>query len=265
MLAQQVATLANVPYSVTCHAFDIYRSDARTSALKQRLMGATFVRASHNALKASILELAPLANVVVISTPIDLATIAFREPPPLSDSLRILTVARLVPKKGVELLAPLHAELARRGIKNEITLIGPGDARIASGPGVTCTGPRSSTDVLDALRRADVFVLPARRTRDGDQDGLPIALLEAFAAGVPAVSTRVAGIVELFDGPLAQNLCPPDDVPALADAIERIVHDRAAVARAQRAAVERRQDRDGSALLHRFRGNVENTFSQAVP
>jgi glycosyltransferase involved in cell wall biosynthesis len=71
------------------------------------------------------------------------------------------------------------------------------------------------------LSQADVFVLACVVARDGDRDGMPVALAEAMAMELPAISTDLVGIGELVR-PGAGYLVPPNDAAALAQAIQKM-------------------------------------------
>jgi glycosyltransferase involved in cell wall biosynthesis len=75
----------------------------------------------------------------------------------------------------------------------------------------------SRSDVHRLLPGLDVFLLTSRH------EGLPRALLEALAAGLPVVSTSVGGIPELLDGRRNGLLCPPGDAGCLADSVVRLI------------------------------------------
>lgn len=129
----------------------------------------------------------------------------------------VLSLGRLSPEKGQHALVDAWIRLARpRGV---LVLVGDGASRAgleraarAARPGsVRFAGWRD--DPWRCLGAADVLVLPSLR------EGLPLALLEAMAAGVPVVATRVGGMPEALDGGRAGRLVPPDDPPALAEAL----------------------------------------------
>jgi len=99
---------------------------------------------------------------------------------------------------------------------------GPDRERIAAaarplGPAVQLLGERG--DVRELLADADVFVLSSR------SEGLPISILEAMAAGLPVVASRVGGVVEIVVDAETGYLVPPGDEGALAAAIERLLAD----------------------------------------
>jgi glycosyltransferase involved in cell wall biosynthesis len=86
-------------------------------------------------------------------------------------------------------------------------------------------GALQQRDVRDLYGRASAFVLPSRVTSRGDRDTLPVAIVEALAAGVPVVTTPVAGIPEVIRDEETGLLVPPDDAASLADALERVLTD----------------------------------------
>ena len=99
---------------------------------------------------------------------------------------------------------------------------GPDRERIAAaarplGAAVQLLGERG--DVRELLADADVFVLSSR------SEGLPISILEAMAAGLPVVASRVGGVVEIVVDAETGYLVPPGDEGALAAAIERLLAD----------------------------------------
>src|SRR5690606_19539686 len=85
---------------------------------------------------------------------------------------------------------------------------------------VTLVGARSEDDVRELLQRASVACLACIESPDGNRDGIPVALIEAMASGVPVVTTRVGAISELVEG--AGTLVEPCDPDALAAALDRM-------------------------------------------
>jgi glycosyltransferase involved in cell wall biosynthesis len=97
------------------------------------------------------------------------------------------------------------------------------------GDRLTFTGSRH--DVHEYFRLADVFVLPSRR------EGLPVALMEAMACGLPCVASRLPGATDtLIQDGVSGLLVPPEDVAAFADAIDKMLTDQAGAARMSAAA-----------------------------
>jgi colanic acid/amylovoran biosynthesis glycosyltransferase len=78
-------------------------------------------------------------------------------------------------------------------------------------------GFKPSHEVKAMLDEADVFLLPSITGADGDMDGIPVALMEAMAVGIPVVSTVHSGIPELIDAGESGWLVPENDAASLAD------------------------------------------------
>jgi len=180
------------------------------------------------------------ARVTLIHSAVDPRALAPRRPPGelraelgcAADERVLLTLASLVPRKGIDVLLEALGRLAARGVRPTCWIAGEGEARAALeaqaqrlglGPRVRFLGRRG--DGPELLAACDVFVLPARR------EGLGVSALEALAAGRAVVASRVGGLAEvLVDG--ASGLCvPPDDPAALAAALERVLGDDALRAR----------------------------------
>ncbi len=138
----------------------------------------------------------------------------------------LLTVARLVRRKGLDLLLDALAGLSREGPPAELWIAGEGPERGALekrsrdrglADRVRFLGQRR--DVPDLLAASDVFVLPSRR------EGLGVAALEAMAAGRPVVASRVGGLGEVVGHEGTGLLVPPEDPAALRDALARLLNE----------------------------------------
>ncbi|HXY46118.1 MAG TPA: glycosyltransferase [Acidimicrobiales bacterium] len=152
----------------------------------------------------------------------------------------LITVASLIqPYKGVDVLIEALRRCQRNGLQLDLTIVGDGPLRgglqqqaAAAGLGarVTFAGEvpagRRVRELLDA---ADLFVLASR------DEGLPRALIEAMARGLPAISTSVGGVPELLP---AGSLVPPGDPGALAERIGEFLRSPARMTAAAAAGFE---------------------------
>jgi glycosyltransferase involved in cell wall biosynthesis len=175
---------------------------------------------------------------------------------------KIVAVGRFERLKGLHCLLDAVGRLRRRSRRVTVELIGGGEdeGRLraqAAGLGiadqVNFRGWLSSERVLDALRDATMLVHPSIRP-----DAMPTVIKEAIAVGTPVIASDLAGIPEILDGGRCGVLVPPGDVPAIADAIERLLDDtplRERYAAAGRAHAERRFDMwtNGRLLAERLR------------
>ncbi|MEJ7892822.1 MAG: glycosyltransferase family 4 protein [Solirubrobacteraceae bacterium] len=98
-------------------------------------------------------------------------------------------------------------------------------------------GSLTEEQVRDRLGGGDVFVLASVVAADGQMEGIPVALMEALACGVPVVATRLSGIPELVVDGETGLLAEPSDVAGIADALQRTLADPAgrAVSRCSRS------------------------------
>lgn len=251
--------LIDVPFSFTAHAHDIYVDQLHLDTLA----GEARAIAAISEFNRSFLR----PYVGDASTPIELvrcgvapSLYAFRERTlPREGPVRAICVATLNELKGhavlLEALARGGAELER--LKLDLVGSGPLEAdlreqveRLGLSERVRFHGTRSEVEVAQLLDRADLFVLASVVARNGRMDGIPVALMEALATGLPVVASRLSGIPELVrDGEtgLLARAGDPDD---LARALRELLGDpEAAVARARagRELIEREFDIERSA------------------
>ena len=95
---------------------------------------------------------------------------------------------------------------------------------------VELLGPKKQDEVAQMLSEADCYVQPSVITSSGKMEGVPVALMEAMASGVPVVATSISGIPELVKNGETGWLVLPEDVEMLADAIQ-FIYDEPAKAR----------------------------------
>jgi glycosyltransferase involved in cell wall biosynthesis len=137
-------------------------------------------------------------------------------------------LGRLEPEKGLEVLIEAFESLLERGVDAELRIAGDGSELQRLGERVAASAHSSRIaligfcpDVAEFHRELDVFVLSSRR------EGMPLALLEAMAAGLPVVATRAGGVAEVLADQEGGTVVDVDDAVALADGMERLVRDPA--------------------------------------
>lgn len=190
--------------------------------------------------------------------------------------VRLVTVARLVEKKGVDYAIRAVARLLPRYPNLRYDVIGGGKsdryAKLVSelgvGHAVHLHGPQPHPRVVEFLDRAHLYALPSVTAANGDQEGLPVALMEALAAGLPTVSTRHSGIPELIEDGVSGLLAPERDDAALADRLAMLLEHPERwepLARAGRAKVEAEFDceRLNDRLVGMIRGLDEQEAATA--
>lgn len=251
------------PFGFTCHAHDIFvNRHMLPRKIADAALAVTISRHNVDWLQANV---SPLARhkLKVVHCGVDLEQIAWW--PGDRSGSRILGVGRLAPEKGFVTLVDALALLHREGVDFHCTLIGEGpfrselQARIDGhrlGARIALPGALPQHRVRDALQEATVFALPCQIAANGSRDGIPVALMEAMAAGCPVVSCPVSGVPELIGNGVHGLLTPAGDAHALAHALKRLLQDRDLrdrMAFAARQRVESEFDARKEALrLHRL-------------
>lgn len=231
-LAKLAWQMGGPSYSVTAHAKDIYDRSVRVDHLNDKLGDALFVATVSRANRDYLQEvLTRSGHVHVVPNAVDLRRINGSRGN--GSGTTILAVARLVEKKGLADLVEACGILARDGRAFRLEIVGDGPLRsslelAAARHRVPAVfhGALPHEDVAALYRRAAVFCLPCVVAASGDRDGLPTAVLEAMALGVPVVTTPVNGLREAVAHERTGLVVPERDPAALADALSRLLADR---------------------------------------
>ena len=140
------------------------------------------------------------------------------------ERVRIVTVGRCVEKKGMEYAIRAVTKLAQEVPRVEYYIVGDGPLRksfeqligtLGAGEIIRVLGWKRQDEVVEILKTAHVMLAPSVTAADGNQEGIPNALKEGMAMGLPVVSTRHAGIPELVEDGVSGFLVPERDVDAL--------------------------------------------------
>ena len=270
LAAWSCSRMVGIRYSFTAHAHDIF---VHRLGLRRRIEDAAFCVgiSEHNARILRDLAAGRGSQVHVIHCGIAPGLYAMRPRAPRpGEPMRIACVAALKDYKGHRVLLDAIGRLARDGRSVDVDLIGDGPlrgelerqtARLNLVDHVRFLGALTEPEVAAVLDRADAFVLASRIQPDGDTDGIPVALMEAMASGLPVVASDVSGIPELVRHGETGLLAAVDDDAGLADALRSVLRDPDAAierARAGRALVEERfaVPREAARLLELMRASA---------
>ncbi|MFO7633037.1 MAG: glycosyltransferase family 4 protein [Caldilinea sp.] len=251
-VARLVHRLTGIPFIFTAHAKDIYHESVVVDDLRRKLSDAAAVVtvSDYNLMHLQNLYGEAAHHTVRIYNGLPLQ----RFPHTRQEQQRrhIVAVGRLVEKKGFAVLIDACRILRKRGVHFTCDIIGSGqeEAALASqihaselDGCVRLVGPLPQGKVIEAMQGAATVAAPCIIGKDGNRDGMPTVLIEAMALGVPCVSTDVTGIPELVEHERTGLLASQNDAPSLADALQRLLDDRAL--RAQLGAAARlRIERD---------------------
>lgn len=233
-VARLAAHFASVSYTFTAHAKDIFHESVEFEDMQRKLRdAATVVTVSdynQNYLQATY---GSAANQVQrIYNGLDLSQLQYYAP---TDRLPlILSVGRLVEKKGLSILVDACAVLRQINCEFRCQIVGTGPLeaelrqqiqQLSLEACIEIIGPRPQCEVFQLMQQAAVFVAPYIIGKDGNRDGLPTVLLEAMALGTPCVSTDVTGIPELVRDRQTGLIVPQHDAQQLAIALKQLLTD----------------------------------------
>jgi glycosyltransferase involved in cell wall biosynthesis len=262
--ARYIHHLTGLPFSFAAHAKDLYLSDP--VSLAEKVADAEFVLTCSSAASAGLAERAGSSSKIILAyhgvdtTRFRPATVTGR-PRSGPGVLRILAVGRLVPKKGYPVLLGALRILLDCGRDVSCRIIGGGTDRdelarlidtLGLGGRVELAGARTHQEIAAAYRDADVFVQSSVVLPDGDRDGIPNALLEAMASGLPVVASAVSGIPEAVEDGVSGLLVRAGDPDGLAQALARIGDDGALARLAAGAQARAIKDFDRQACADRI-------------
>ena len=247
----------HVPWLVTTLGGDVYALD---DPLSRRLKGAVLRRAravtTMNAdMQRRLVDLgAPAPDTHVLPMGADVEAVRRGSAGVGRDAGRLLFVGRLVEKKGLSILLDALREVPGPG---SLDVAGDGPLRAelerrAEGLPVRFLGRTGREDLARAYAAAGVVVAPSVAAASGDQDGLPVALLEAMAAGCAVVASRLSGIDEAVVDEVSGLLVTPGSSGELAAALRRVLGDRDLRERLGTAAAARAEDYSITSLGRRY-------------
>lgn len=249
-VARYAARLKGLPYAISAHAKDIWTSPAWE--LREKLEDCRWLTTCTAANRTYLAGLAPDADVFLTYHGLDVERFPKPAERALADGLdpnrpvQLLSVARLVAKKGVDTLLEalgalppdLHWRYTHIGGGAEKEAMKAKARDLGLDHRIDWQGAQSQAGVIAAYRKADLFVLASRIADDGDRDGLPNVLMEAGAQELATVTTTVSAVPELIVDGENGLLVEPDNPAALAAALEDLI--RAPLKRRQLGRAARR-------------------------
>lgn len=226
-----------VPYVVSLQGGDVPGFMGEEMALFHRITGPVISeiwRTAHGVIANSrglanlARQHAPDITIGMVPAGADLDAVTPSTHPTLEGPLRLLFVGRLVNQKGLDVLFKALSTMkddqdwsltiAGEGpLKDELALAAYG---LGINDRVTFRGWLERDHLPAVYEQADVFVLPSR------DEGMPNAMLEAMAAGLPVIGSKVAGLEEVVIDGETGLLVPPEDADALARALRVVIEDR---------------------------------------
>lgn len=236
-VASILAPLLGVAWTVTAHGADVY-APREPGLLRGRLREVAAVACANAGVQRAVRgRAAPGAvHTRVVHCGVDTGSLGLlraRRQPPIP---HLVTVGRLVATKGHWTVVAAALALKREGVEFIWTVVGDGPLRHALANDARCeelrgqlrfVGALEHPAVVSLLHGATAFVLPCETAANGDSDGIPVALMEAMAVGIPVVSTSAGGIGELITAWDTGLLIEPRDAAGLVEAIRWLLQPEA--------------------------------------
>ncbi|MBC7925759.1 MAG: glycosyltransferase family 4 protein [Bryobacteraceae bacterium] len=235
--ATQAATVAmiaseafGIPFSISVHGPDEF-DNVSAFSLPEKIQSARFLCCIGDFCRSQLMKQAsPSEWHKFHKAPLGVDLAEFRPAPAARRNAipTMVCVGRLVPAKGQHSLLEAASQLASAGRNFRLVLVGDGPdreslrntvERLGLAGNVVFTGALNRDRIREQLLDADVFALASF------SEGIPVALMEAMAMGIPCCSTFVAGIPELIRNGIDGILVPPADTKALASALGLLLGD----------------------------------------
>lgn len=256
-IAMFASRMSGIPFSFTAHAKDIYLKELNPGRLlPKKMRRAEFLVTCTGANEDHLQKIAPKnTKIYKIYHGLDtkLFTNSSRQTSSgqVDDVPMLLSVGRLVEKKGFDYLIQACAILKQKGLRFRCQIVGGGDDDYAVklknlinslnlNDTVSLYGAVTQEELRTIYQQATAFALPCLVVDNGDRDGIPNVLVEAMAMSVPVISTDISGIPELIDDQVNGLLVPEKNAEAMASAIEKLLVDaelRSRLGKAGRARV----------------------------
>jgi colanic acid/amylovoran biosynthesis glycosyltransferase len=227
--ALRLSRILGIPYSVTAHAWEIFK-EPRNLAAKVRSAAFTTTGCDYNVRHLEAI-VGPGARPRLHKVVMGVDPERFQRSEPYDGDGTVIAIGRLVPKKGFGDLIEAAARLRDRDAFRRLVIVGDGELRedlveqarrLGLDECVNFVGARTPEEVRALLESAAVLAMPAVVAPDGDRDSMPVVVKEALAMGVPVVASDEVGLPEVVREEWGR-LIPPGDAAALADAIGELL------------------------------------------
>lgn len=227
--ALRINRLLGVPYSLTAHAWDIFKQPCNVVEKIQRAKFTTS-GCDYNVrhLRAMVGdEIGARVHKIIMGVD----TERFRRSRPYAGDGTVVAIGRLTKKKGFEDLIEAVALLRRGGRLHRVVIAGDGELReelenrerqLGVQDLVHLAGAQRPEQVRDLLEQAAILAMPSVVAADGDRDSMPVVVKEALAMGIPVVATHEVGLPEVVK-PEWGRLVAPGDPNALAGGIDELL------------------------------------------
>ncbi|MCL4244245.1 MAG: glycosyltransferase [Candidatus Dadabacteria bacterium] len=236
IVGMQIGNLLRKPFTFTAHAYEIFNKNHYSKARLRTLSNAAnkiFTPSAFN--KNYIIGETGVSEekIEIIRATIPLEKFdTVKTSSPVLDTIKIISIGRLVEKKGFEYLIKAIKIVIEKHKEVELNIIGEGKLqnelinvtlKLGLDNKIKFMGARSNEECIEELGKSDIAVLPCVIAQNGDMDVCPLTLQEAMAMGIPVISTEIGSIKELIENRKEGILVSERDEIGLADAILELI------------------------------------------
>lgn len=235
----EVKRQLRIPMITSFHGYDLPLKRNRSNVYHQKLsllfkVGNLFTVPSRHMKRKLIRWGCPRYKINIMYSGIDLNKFTYTEREPKREDITIIAVGRLHSKKGFPYLLRAFKKVLKQWPSSQLIIVGEGGehrklerliSTLKLNEHVRLEGLISHSQMSKLLNQADIFCLPSITTKDGNQEGIPNAIKEAMATGLPILSTHHAGIPELITNEWEGFLVPEKDVEMLAEKMKVLIED----------------------------------------
>jgi glycosyltransferase involved in cell wall biosynthesis len=230
-IGMYAAALSGVPFTFTAHANDLFERGLLLKEKVQRSKAAITI--SQYNCDFLVAQGADSKKLKIVRCGVETDKYEFTHRQQNSRIPILGSLGRLVEKKGMDTLLLALSKLHQQGIDFQLEICGDGPLRNSLQALIQQLGLESKTkfrgaiahnEVFAWLKSLDAFVLACKQDSNGDQDGIPVVLMEAMAVGTPVITTQISGIPELVENEISGFLAQPGDPESLATAIQKAIN-----------------------------------------
>lgn len=229
-IAMYASKMSGVSFSITAHANDIFE---RGWLLREKVTRSHFFATISDFNKRYLIDDKQVdANkLCIVRCGVDTRVFSHLQRRVISSPVNIGVIGRLVEKKGIDTLIDAMNVISKTSIDFKLNIAGSGplEAALKSqvdryelNSNVIFLGALAHSEVAEFITSLDLFVLPCKKDKNGDMDGIPVVLMEAMMSGVPVISSHISGIPELIINDVTGLLVDPDNVEQLVQAIMKL-------------------------------------------
>ena len=225
--------LTGIKFGISAHAKDIYLEEL--AFLKQKITRSQFITTCTGFNTDFLKKIANgETSVLKCYHGINTKIYALRQTQPQNERPQILSIGRLVPKKGFPTMLTALKNLREKGQDFQCNIIGSGPLKSALLSQIEESGltgyvhlhsEMSQQELSQFYQKADIFALACEVQEDGDRDGIPNVIVESMATGIPIVAIRISGIPECVENGVSGILVEQRNPAAFADALAALLSD----------------------------------------